>query len=792
MNTDQYGEHRHWTEHAEAEERKLLATFRERRLSIATMDTPLRLATGGAMASLLGAAVLVVLRDKGSPVPVGVTEGVLTTLSTPLFVAALALLALGFGYVLTGAVLGHRPLAVLTVLAITGVLGIETGVLGIGGLKAVLPGWARLTTRLLLAAICVVAAAAIVYRRGRHGDAPADRGLRVALLVTYCAIFGAYLGILRLATPDANGIQLFPLTITVLMGGLALLTIPILQVAAIDFGEWGQLTAEAILRGAGRGRLASTGRLAVPLIACGGLIAVGWQLMRGTTAHRLHNAAIGIAFLAGILALLLLAGALLRVGRQGWPESVNFAGLFVVVAISLWLVAPLSGWAAGAFKLKPTPTVSEQGTFTAAAQVQRTTAPGGATLLVPAGWHSSKPSSSIYLFSDSDPTLGKLIMLIAHGSLGGQSVGQLAQQVAGATPDGGPEADGPWQRVEVKPKPPDNTGMVWAQQPAGQPQGYLIYGMAQTSDAEPAGRMLEAIVNTFRLPGQAPAPLPTTAAEENTPAAVAQANDDHLLAFGAAMDVGISLVALALLVLAGRRRWSGRIRIALLFFAVLTLVTIAYRLDSIGRVLAGRAAAWPVLTEAGLLTGVGVLGIAALLATIGRRDRWTWAGRLPRTLSGLAVGVLTLRLIDILYARALSATHVAVWAAVVLLVAVAWDVTMSGESLTNHASRLIPRSSRVFLFFGYVILLSSAVVFYSGQHVAASGATVSEVYFEPESVTQAALFTVAFPLMLLLFVLQSFTSASPEAAPEPPEPSTDPSGAVAVAAAPAITTREAP
>ena len=127
MNAEPPGDQRHWTEHAESEERKLLAAFRERRLSIATMDTPLRLATGGAIASLVGAAVLVALRDTGSPLPVGVTEGVLTTLSTPLFVAALVLMAVGFGYVLTGAVLGHRVLAFVAVLAITGVIGAETG-----------------------------------------------------------------------------------------------------------------------------------------------------------------------------------------------------------------------------------------------------------------------------------------------------------------------------------------------------------------------------------------------------------------------------------------------------------------------------------------------------------------------------------------------------------------------------------------------------------------------------------------------------------------------------------------
>lgn len=41
----------------------------------------------------------------------------------------------------------------------------------------------------------------------------------------------------------------------------------------------------------------------------------------------------------------------------------------------------------------------------------------------------------------------------------------------------------------------------------------------------------------------------------------------------------------------------------------------------------------------------------------------------------------------------------------------------TGESRTNHASHPAPRSSRVLLFYGYIILLASAVLFYSGQRL---------------------------------------------------------------------------
>ncbi len=92
-----------------ADGRRLWETFKERRMSLRTMDTPLRLATAGAIACLVGSVLVIALRDVGgSSVILGITGGVLTTLSTPLFVASLVFLAVGLGYVVTGVVLAHR------------------------------------------------------------------------------------------------------------------------------------------------------------------------------------------------------------------------------------------------------------------------------------------------------------------------------------------------------------------------------------------------------------------------------------------------------------------------------------------------------------------------------------------------------------------------------------------------------------------------------------------------------------------------------------------------------------
>ena len=109
----------------------LRALFRERRLSLRTMEPRLRLATGAAIASLLGTVLLIALRDVGSAnVALGHTNNVVTAMSTPLFIATLVLLTIGFSYVVTGALLASPPIAVIALLVITAEIGLYTGAFG--------------------------------------------------------------------------------------------------------------------------------------------------------------------------------------------------------------------------------------------------------------------------------------------------------------------------------------------------------------------------------------------------------------------------------------------------------------------------------------------------------------------------------------------------------------------------------------------------------------------------------------------------------------------------------------
>jgi hypothetical protein len=741
--------------------------FAERHLSIATMDRPLRLALAGGLASLVGSVLLIALRGMGTAnVVLGVTDGVRTSLSGPLFVATLILLSIGFGYLLTGAVLAHRVVALISVLVITAVVGWETGVLGIGGLNAVLPGWARLATRSLLGVIWLIAIAAVALRRGRDGDADRDRTLRVVVLCSYCAIFGGYFLIMRLASPTFNGLNAFPSSINLLMGGIALLAVPMLEIAATDFGEWGELTGQRLMSVAKVGPAPSAGgfrRLLIPAPACAALAVAGWLRGSGGVAHRFRIAGQGVVLVGLALLVLFLVGRLIHVSRYHWPHTLGFAGLLVVAVMFMSVVPPVAGWFSGALSVKPTPEISKQGDFTAAANVRSLAGVGSSTLLVPRGWQQVTTSGSLDILTDVDPQNGPMLLSVELSP--SQVSAEMYASALSLTPTGPIQPDGPFLKLPVR-NPGVGTGAIWVGHVPG-PTGatYVLYGLVKSTSPQGGLSELEAIVRSVRSAGQPPAQPPTEAAVE-TSAAASQATGYRLQAAGAGIYIVLSLLAIGLVALTGAR-WTARVRGALLLFAVASLVfvlgpggyTLAY-------VIVGPGTWWPILTVGGLLIALGVFGAVALVAA--SRSSQPWAERLPGGLTRLAGGLLALDLMDGLYTHALSASRVAVWGAVILLVAVAWDVAMSGESFTNHASRLVPRASRVFGFFGYTILLVATVVYYSAQHVAGSpGVAVADVHFEPDMWTKDGLWHLAFPLLLLLFLLGLFGA---RAADRPSDP----------------------
>jgi hypothetical protein len=737
------------------------AEFRERLLSVATMDRPLRVATAATVVGLVVAAAAIAARSVNAPpVSLGTIGGVQMTLGAPLFVVALVLLSLGCGHVLSGAVLARPVVAAIGILSLTFLIGWATGVTGIGGFNTVLPAWAQWFTRGLLVAILVGAVAVILLRRGRHGDAVEDRGLRLVILGVGCVLFGAYFFVLWIASPVLNGLTLFPQTVTLLMANVALVATPLLMIAAIDFGELGEFGATRLERiRIPRNRELDTGRRGniTAIVACAVAVVFGFIILGGSAGDRLWAFAEALILLLVALAIMLFIGRALRLSRFRWPKALSFAALFSVCAIITWVIAPSVAATVGAFAAPPTPSVTARGDYTAAANVHSESGMTGFTALVPVGW-SVVPDkvNRVDRINNLFPS-GLKVVLLGLVVPPGTTMGALEAAVH-ATQRGVTSTDHGWIKASVSP-PSGGGGAIWMRAESGG-QVRVFYGVADGPSATTGLEQLEAIVRTVRTAQQPPASLASVLAKNGGLATVDRAahhRDDIIQTVAIGFELAIAIVAIVLFVAFGRR-WSSTWRTTVLFFGAIAIITLIASVSAIGRVLFGPGTTWPVLTIGGLVAAAGVVGLAVVW--VASRSRAPWTDRMLSALPGMIGSILALAAINELYDVALGAASVPAWAAILILVAVGWDILASGGTMTNLSSRTFPRSTRVLAYFGYILVLAAAMVFYSGQLSSATGQPVTDAYFEPESTTQSALFRVALPLLLILSLLRTVSSNS--------------------------------
>lgn len=743
----------------------LRETFQERRISLATMDRPLRLATGGALASLLAVVLLIALRDVKAPtVDVGRSGGVVVDLSLPLFLTTLVLLSLGFAYLLAGVTLARWPVALGGLVLLTAAIGVETGsfgrLVGASGFLDMLPGWAQWASRGLLLSLWLIAAAARLIARRRSRKAAGERKLWLAILAAYAVIFGGYFALLARATPEVGGLNLFPQVVSLLMTDIVLLVYPVLLVAAVDFGEWGGITGERIATGLRRSRVALP---AFALVSCAALAAFGYADLTDTggiaAGTRLVKAGQSLLLSGAALVVVVGAGRLLQVHRRRWPATLNFASIFAVAALGPYLLSPLSGLLAGSFHhvAQRPEQVTDAGYFTASADVLSEHGGSGDsayTLLVPRGWiHPRAAADGLERWTDyalpgarpGSPTTPMIRVAVFTGRLSVTDPQELTG-IKGSDPATA-RRDGPWSAIDLTAD--GMHGTLWVQ-PATRAfnTSYLMEAFVRGIPEESVRPELEAIAHSFRAAGQPAATLPPP--EEKKSATEERRRSDRIITYSIAGYVAI-LVALLIAYLANGRRWGARAAATVFLLGLFAVATLLFFGDAVGRVLGGESAHWPYLSQDGLLLGVGVFGALAVIA--GLRARPDFRRRLLVAIVGLTATVWALEGMSVVYEHALKASRVSVWAAAIVLVAMAWDITMSGESLTNHGSRHAPRETRVLSFLGYVLLLAATVLFYSVQRAISSG-VATEAFFEPEAVTMAGLFRVGLPVAVLLFLLR--------------------------------------
>ncbi len=160
----------------------------------------------------------------------------------------------------------------------------------------------------------------------------------------------------------------------------------------------------------------------------------------------------------------------------------------------------------------------------------------------------------------------------------------------------------------------------------------------------------------------------------------------------------------------------------------------------------------PYLGVEGLKSVAAMAAIAVVAYALATRA----LHRLIVPISGLITLTVSLELltwIDLLFGKTADTTgRVALFAGVVLVVVLVWELASSGEGLTNLHSRQFPRESRVMLYGGYILLVSAAVLFFSSLHDAVSG-TLLESQFDAEQWVREGILFLGVPLVVTLFLV---------------------------------------
>jgi hypothetical protein len=116
-----------------------------------------------------------------------------------------------------------------------------------------------------------------------------------------------------------------------------------------------------------------------------------------------------------------------------------------------------------------------------------------------------------------------------------------------------------------------------------------------------------------------------------------------------------------------------------------------------------------------------------MLATLALRRRLTRALAEPfAVVLGLIMGLQVIAWFIFLVQPALSAVSSAsvIVAALLFLLAILWDLLLSGDQVTNGASAVFPRETRVLLYLGYMLVSSATLVYLKSVHFVSTGQIV--------------------------------------------------------------------
>jgi hypothetical protein len=256
---------------------------------------------------------------------------------------------------------------------------------------------------------------------------------------------------------------------------------------------------------------------------------------------------------------------------------------------------------------------------------------------------------------------------------------------------------------------------------------------------------------------------------------------DHIFTVSATLWA-VAAVASAVVLVARRGRLRGAVVAALCFVVLVGVCNVLFGLSSIAAVFTGlHLSSDTVALDLDGVRAVAAIATLAVLAGVLVTRRVNLSVRLIGGLLALDVAVQVLAWVASLFDRSAQATETitggfSIMAGVVLLLALLLEILGSGEAITNRDDRWFPRGSRVLLYLGYVVLVASAVLYFSSLHDPQSGALRAAQFDSEEWVHQGVLF-LGVPLVATLFITRLCQGRRPATTPSPTSAALSPSAA---------------
>lgn len=650
----------------------------------------------------------------GPRVPVSSNGGHLVTVSTPIYLVCVVLLCAAWSYLLTGVVHARWPVH-LAGMALYSLAFAEP----IGSL-ALVPPLLALGALVLLATWTVGLSHRLVRR---------DRGLGLVLPGLHFTLALALYAVCYLGSLAAGTQLLFGFAMSIQLASLQFVLVPVVFVTGTDFAEWGEV-AGSWLSGVAGG-LSDRARWLLPAAASAAALAT---IADGLREHGfgMLGQVVPFAVATALAAALVAAGRTLARSR---PVRIPLG------AIALGALGFLVSLLVAYFAVAPNPFGSE--TLVGGVAVTRYEHPSDPVFSIqqPSLWETSERSSPYpEVTFDGRPVnnSGRFTIVAAPaGALGGDAfAGWVGQSHLGQAGDGGPAGrDGAWTWRGVRLTLVDGTqlsGRAWQREDGG--RTWLLYGVSKADVASLNDPLYAGLVRSWRPDVEAAAP-------ESAP------SGNAMVAVGAVPWALLLAGLVALLALRPRAR--AGLATGSLFLGLVATLYVTTQMGAIAELLH-----LPLridgLRETGLQSGLAVITLGILA--------WHWAlGRLAQgsTLFGLLLTLLvSLQVVSWVFALFdLKSTGFGVVQTALIAAALTWDVVMGGGAVARGHGRWFPRQSRVLVYFGYDMLVATAVLFFSALRDQVTG-RVADTGFETDFWAQNGLLVLGLPMLVCLFLVK--------------------------------------